>query len=992
MIQYLNIQSLNNKIDEVRDYVNKQNIAILALAETHLTNDIDDWEVDISGYILVRLDSNCRHTGGVALYIKKDLDFKIIHSEEIKKNWWTLGVKILSGFLSGVILSLSYVSPKMRKKEVICKLRTLIELLQANKNDKMVLVGDFNIDVSKKVVYAKLLLDMLDELNMTQAVHDFTRIAVKKDLKNNTLVTSRTLIDYAICNSLDINRYTINVLDEILSDHKIIGIKVNQIIKNEGGITTNRKITVTKWNFKIIQNNKQIRDSFLSELLKCNWDTKDNSSNDMETDILLDKLTRNISSTLLLTDLKITYVVDKRYENNGWFDKELRLTQKDRNIAHKIAVSTNDSNDWLNYRACRNKFVALCRLKKLNHLTNRINNKKKCPIEMWKILKSLYKDTRQCEFNELYFNNKKVVGEKSIADHFNKYFIQSVNDIVNNIDNTGDIEEFMLNVTMNVNDSVLENFALVTHSRIEKLLAKLKNNTPWEDGITKYILELAMSLPMVKTLITTLINNSLTFGKFPEKLKKSFITPIPKLSKAIDGENFRPINTLHIIDKLLESIVKEQLVAFIENNEILIREQSGFRPKHGCESAVMLILDKLKTNIVNKLYTKAIFIDLKRAFDTIDRNILVRKLYCYGVRGIALTWICSYLDNRLQSVKINKVETSFSVNQMGVPQGSILGPLLFIIYINDIASIFKYSEIFLYADDALLVCSGTDPMSVHNNLKYDLIRLEQWLSANRLKLNVPKTKAMTFCNNKLRKQYLDFVNFKFVIDNEEVENVQDFRYLGIILDEELNFNKHGHFIITKLAKKVGIFQRKCNNLPITSKIQICQAIITPHFDYCSSILFLLNKNHIERMQKLHNKIMRAILWVNKYTPINKLLDSLCWISVKQRILLNTLTLIFKSTKGLTPTYLCEKLGKPKNNVTLAHNTRSAHHIDVQRTLTIFGNNSIYCKGAILFNKLPQNIRDVSSPQIFRRECLKIIRDPNLWKPGATDINTFWCSP
>lgn len=248
---------------------------------------------------------------------------------------------------------------------------------------------------------------------------------------------------------------------------------------------------------------------------------------------------------------------------------------------------------------------------------------------------------------------------------------------------------------------------------------------------------------------------------------------------------------------------------------------------------------------------------------------------------------------------------------------------------------------------------------------------------------------MVICNNKTRLKYNVFTNFQFKIDNILVENVSEFKYLGIILDENLTFNSHGQYIIRKITKKVALFQRKCSDLPILSKIQICQAIITPHFDYCSTLLFLLNQNHINKLQKLQNKVMRSILWVHKGTSVLKMCAALHWTTVKQRIVLNTLTFIFRIAHGLGPSYLTEKL------ITIPHacSTRQVNDLPVIRTSSTFENNSIFSKGAKLYNKLPIYVRNSDNAISFRRECLKIIRNPSVWKlDPLAGINGFWYTP
>lgn len=291
--------------------------------------------------------------------------------------------------------------------------------------------------------------------------------------------------------------------------------------------------------------------------------------------------------------------------------------------------------------------------------------------------------------------------------------------------------------------------------------------------------------------IINIVNKSLETGVFPENWKTSIITPIEKVSKTNRCEEFRPINTLMTCEKILERVVKEQLEQYMESKNILSKYQSGFRKHFSCETAVNYVINRWKKIEKNNKIV-SIFLDFKRAFETIDRQIILRKLHCYGIRGTELKWFESYLTGRKQITKVNNVQSNATNIEYGVPQGSILGALLFIIYINDLPNMLNKCEIILYADDTLIFAEGQSNQQCYDDLTQDMKKVEIWLGMNKLKLNENKTKILEINtrNNKI-----------FKINNRVIEKVDQIKYLGFIIDKELKFKTHIDYICKKVGKK-----------------------------------------------------------------------------------------------------------------------------------------------------------------------------------------------
>ena len=422
---------------------------------------------------------------------------------------------------------------------------------------------------------------------------------------------------------------------------------------------------------------------------------------------------------------------------------------------------------------------------------------------------------------------------------------------------------------------------------------------------------------------------------------------------------------LHTLEKILELVVKGQLMNYLNSNNLLIPEQSGYREGHSCESVLNLVLAKWKEKIEAKETIFAVFLDLKRAFETISRSLLLQTLERFGIVGTAYKWFESYLCARTQKTRFNDFDSDSIANTLGVPQGSVLGPILFIIYINDMKRVLRFCDINLFADDTVLFIAAKHPLDVVALLNQDLHYLANWLKFKQLKLNISKTKYLIISSANSR---LD-VNIE--IDGETIDRVNEIKYLGVIIDDRLTFKSHIDNVIKKMARKYGVLCRLKNELTISSKIQLYKSIISPHIDFCSSILFLANNTQILRLQRLQNRIMRLILKCNRYTSSSFMLDALRWLSVKQRVYFLTMVFLYKIFNNMLPRYLCDRIDRGRD--LHRYNTRNAE--DARTPNFLFGRsqNSLLYKGINFFNSMPRQVKRAATMAEFKRLCISHIK-------------------
>ena len=344
----------------------------------------------------------------------------------------------------------------------------------------------------------------------------------------------------------------------------------------------------------------------------------------------------------------------------------------------------------------------------------------------------------------------------------------------------------------------------VTEKVVLEFISSMKNKkSPGPDAINIKILKQVAHI--IITPLTHIINLSLKHGVFPDKIKLAHVVPIFKKGDQTHCSNYRPISLLSCFHKLFEKIVKSKLDEYLKTNNILYKYQFGFRKSHSTNLAIVEVIDKIYTHLNQNMYGLGIFLDLKKAFDTVDHEILLSKLEHYGIEGNALNWFKSYLTNRRQCTKINGKLSPEETVVCGVPQGSVLGPLLFIIYINDMVNSLKYTHPKLFADDTNIFLFHKDLKTLYSNANEDLHSLSNWLIANKLSLSVGNDKDSRYTIYSPTKLKPNINLPKLHVGDCEIPRTSSVKYLGLHIDENLNFKGHIDQLKDKIKKYTTLF-------------------------------------------------------------------------------------------------------------------------------------------------------------------------------------------
>ena len=451
-------------------------------------------------------------------------------------------------------------------------------------------------------------------------------------------------------------------------------------------------------------------------------------------------------------------------------------------------------------------------------------------------------------------------------------------------------------------------------------------------------------------------NISFRTGVFPSRMKIAKVIPMFKSGTKTDVTNYRPISLLPQFSKILEKLFLTRINSFLCVNNILSSSQYGFRTNLSTSLAVMELIEEITNATDNKKHAIGVFIDLKKAFDTVDHRILIKKLEHYGVRGAASDWLKSYLSNRKQFVNIDGCSSELLDVICGVPQGSILGLTLFILYINDICKVSNLVKLILFADDTNVFCAGDNQLELECMLNRELAKLCKWFVVNKLSLNLSKTSYMLFRNRP------PDVEFNVFIEHERINRVRVTKFIGIYIDDKLNWKYHINTVRSKLSKVAAIIYRASCLINQDGLYMLYCSLFLPYINYCSEIWGNTYATNVECITVLQKRVVRLICGARRLDHTNPIFKQLGILKFVDLVKFKTSIIMFKAYHNVLP----DSLQKMFNLRVQIYDTRQKCTFSVHRAHTNVKSMCISIYGVKLWNSLHTDLTNCRSVQVFKK--------------------------
>ena len=921
-IIHFNSRSLPKNYDNILSFLNSLNTPpdILTFTETWLS-DNNKHLYKFKGYHSYHIIRKSRRQGGVSIFVSDLLysqDFKELTI--INENIEMLTVKIVTNSFSFLICTVYRPNPKHIAVDEFTHI--LNELLgDISTRNKMVLIGDFNINLLEHTSHIPTnnFLTNIQTLSFTPLIARPTRFPDSSDLGEPSL------LDHIYINfNLSI---TSGIIHFPITDH--LPIFVNISIPSECQKLHKRE-------FRIITD--EYKQLFKCKLNSISWqDFLSSRDININCDAFITKLQELYHESF---PLKTKYISEKRLLN-PWISQAVLNSIKFKNKLYKdYKIGAVTESYYKRYRNSLNKVIKSA---KNSHYMNIFTNFKITTKKLWDTINHLKCHNNKNNINYISIDNKTLTNPNEINEAFNKYYVNIAPKLDQKIPPSNIDPVSFLKGNFPSSMSVLP----IAPQDVVNIINQLKNKSNKNEIPTTLIKDNKHQLAIP---ISILFNQSITQGKFPQCFKHAKVIPIYKKGPKHEISNYRPISLLNTFSKIFEKLMKCKLNNFLHSKSVITSDQFGFRQGVNTFTALSTFSEKIYEALDQKKSFLSIFIDFQKAFDTVRHDILLQKLHYYGIRGVIHDWFTDYLSNRTQSTNILDHYSTPRKICYGIPQGSVLGPILFLIYINDLPHVFKNFQTILFADDSTLYLSGNDPTALIYEANAELDNFYKWCVSNRLTVNENKTYFMLFTNKPKTTLPPLFYNFSIV------KNTSQHTLLGITFDDSLTFKPHITNISLKLSRIVSLLYKIKDLMPLHVLKIIYNAHILPILSYCMPIWCNTYPTHLLPLFRLQKKIIRIITnsdFLEHSLPLFKETNILTLFALNK---LHIGTYMYKSQLDYNVVLL------PQHN----YPTRTRLTLNVPpHTLTIYQHSLSYT-GPKLWNSIPEQIKQKPSLPSFKK--------------------------